>query len=205
MKLDKNKVVVITEGGFEISLEQWQKQYGLEIGSDKIGKYFSLTEKRFRKDIELFGKLVVNALLIRVMDAYRVAINKSVTVNAFNRNKEYQSILTAKGFRTAKFSPHEVYLAVDIDTPGVDDLRKLYPKLTDDKLWDMAVEINRDRTKILIECAKKLNIKIRIGNESYLKDGSTFLHVDVCPEYYAKGKPYHIQHHPKVWEVEARW
>ena len=68
-----------------------------------------------------------------------------------------------------------------------------------------SVEETKLFAKELKEAAKMLGFKVRIGFKKYIQDGDTFVHVDVCPEYYAKGKPYHHKPHPAAWEVEMEW
>ena len=179
------KVRVIARDGLEITLEQWQQTYGLEIGSDSIGVFFSLNESRFKNDITAFGEIVVNVLLIRVLDGFRALVDQPVTINSFNRSEEYQVNLKARGFKTATYSPHVAKMAADIETKTPEQTRQ----------W----------VKLLEKVSDKMHIKVRIGSEQYLKAGQTFIHVDVCPEYYAVGKPFNKNFHPVAWEVEARW
>lgn len=178
-------VKVITRDGKEITLLQWQKIYGLPEGTGRIGKFFYLTEFRFKKDLEQFGELVVNELLIRLLDAVRQASSHPLFINSFNRSEAYQEELKERGFRTATVSPHVVKLAADIDTLSEDDTTAL--------------------VKRIHEVAGIVKIKVRIGYKQYLEAGQTFVHVDVCPEYYAKGKPWHDRPHPDVWEKEITW
>jgi hypothetical protein len=110
------KVKVITRDGKEISLEEWQKLYDLPIGSSRIGEFFYLTEARFQKDIALYGKLIVNEMLIRLLDALRKASNHPLILNSFNRSEAHQLELKEKGFKAATTSPHVVKLAADILT-----------------------------------------------------------------------------------------
>lgn len=179
-----DKVKVITREGKEITLQEWQKIYGLPEGN-RIGKFFYLSELRFKRDIELYGELVVNELLIRLLDAVRQASSHPLIINSFNRSEEHQKELKAQGFKAATTSPHVVKLAADIDTLSENETNAL--------------------VKRILEVADIVKIKIRVGYKQYLKAGQTFVHVDVCPEYYAKGKPWHDQDHPDVWEKEITW
>lgn len=172
------KVKVLTALGEYISLEEWQKRYG--ITGDNIGRHFSLSEHRFQKDIELFGELIVCAPLMIIMDAYREEKGSSITVNSYNRSHEKQQQLIADGFRAAKTSPHEFKLAADCDTKTYDQSRK--------------------EGKMVIEIGKKLKIPCRVGIEDYIKEGQTFIHIDVCPLYFGKGGVWAKQAHPKPWE-----
>jgi hypothetical protein len=195
-------IKVILDSGKEVSLTEWQLLYDIIAGSPKIGKYFSLTERKFQADLKEFGKLYVCAPLIEVADEFRARWGKPLTVNSFNRSKEKQEALRKAGARAAAYSPHEVYLAMDIDTPGIDDILKIEPKLTRQQAWERAIQINRDMVQVLKKVGKDLNFKIRIGSETYLKDGDTFIHLDVCPEYYGKGKPWESRPHPPQWKNE---
>jgi hypothetical protein len=200
-----DKVKVLLPDGVYISLFQWQELYGLKKYSKQISKYFSLNEDRFQQDIALFGELIVCADLMRIVDRYRELVGEPTTFNSFNRNADYQKKLTEQGYRTASFSPHEVKLAGDIDTPGQKELAKKFPGENPEKIWAMACELNRSRTKLMCRAADELGIKARIGNEQYLREKQTFIHVDVCPEYYAPGKPWHKLLHPRQWESPISW
>jgi hypothetical protein len=180
-----DKVIVITREGKEISLEAWQKTYNLQPGSSRIGEYFYLTESRFKQDLDLYGKLVVNELLIRLLDAIRKASDHPLTINSFNRDEAHQAQLRSEGYRAATTSPHVAKMAADIDTLSFDDSRKLAKKIR--------------------EVADIVKIKVRVGVEQYIQAGQTFVHIDVCPEYYAHGRPFHGQPHPAVWEKEIIW
>lgn len=180
----ESKVKVILRDGFAVTLADWQKQYGLT--GTHVGKYFSYTaDFKLRQDLEDYDQLIVNELLIRVLDAFRKLVNEPVTINSFNRSEEKQQRLKEQGYKTAKFSPHMVYMAADINCHSESQVRAYVAAL-----------------KVV---AKDLQIKIRIGYEEYLKIGMTFVHVDVCPEYYAAGKPYHNKTHPVVWESPISW
>jgi hypothetical protein len=180
-----DKVKVILRDGREVRLSDWQSLYGLAPYSNNIGKFFSIREYRFQKDIEDFGELVVNELLMRVLDGFREAVEEPVRLNSFNRNEEKQMKLKEQGFKTATYSPHVVKLAADIETKDEKQTRE----------W----------VKVLKQVGDILQIKIRIGSEQYLKAGQTFIHVDVCPEYYSKGKPWSHFPHPAAWENKTTW
>jgi hypothetical protein len=178
-------ITIITRSGEEISLSAWQKAYGLEVGSAQIGKYFSATESRFAGDIQTFGKLVVNELLMIVMDEFRRRRGFAVNINSFNRTEAYQKQLTGEGYRTATVSPHVALMAADIDTATADQ--------------------TRSEAALLQQISLELGIRIRVGYADYLKAGQTFIHVDVCPEYFGTGKPFHHHQHPKAWEQVLTW
>lgn len=180
-----DKVKVITREGKEISLEEWQRLYNLPPGSNRIGEFFYLSEHRFKQDIELYGELIVNEMLIRLLDGIRKAGNHPIYLNSFNRSEEKQAEFRKMSSRFATTSPHVVKLAADIDTLSKEDTGKLVKRIR--------------------EVSNILKIKCRIGWKGYMEDGNTFVHVDVCPEYYAPGKPWHDQPHPAVWELTNEW
>jgi hypothetical protein len=199
------KVIVLNETGDYITLDEWQKNYGLVVGSDRIGKYFSITEHRFAQDINDYGHLVVNALLIKVLDRYRELKGFPVCINSFNRDQAKQDQLKKSGARAATTSPHVAKMAADVDTPGIEELKKSNPKLTNDEAWLLAVKINHDQVKLFKQASTELGINIRIGYKEYLEERSTFIHVDVCPEYYGPGKRFYKLQHPKAWEQPITW
>lgn len=183
------KVKVITAAGKEISLAEWQKMYGLEVGSDQVGKYFSLRDPKLRQDINDYGQLIVNELLMRVMDEAREILGP-LDVNSFNRNEAKQKCLQDNpNLKAATWSPHVVFMACDINVPvkTLGHVRKY-----------------ADAVK---KAAQKLGIKVRIGWEDYLKGKNPmyFVHFDVCPMYYAPGKPFNSQKHPVQWESSITW
>lgn len=180
----KEIVTVVLKDGSEVTLQVWQRMYGL-TDAQRIGKYFSLSEYRFMKDLEMYGKLVINEVLIRFMDGFREKIAMPVRVNSFNRSIKHQEELKQNGFRAATHSPHVVYMAMDIDTNS----------RTQTKAWVAALRKHKEDT----------GIQVRIGWKDYMDDGNTFIHVDVCPEFYASGQPYHNHPHPGAWEKAIEW
>jgi len=174
-----NKFTIITKDGELIPLNQWQNLYGLAVDTAFIGKYFKIGETSIKDG----GK--VSELVIRVLDRYREIKGVPVKVNSLDRSEAKQKELIQQGYRAATFSPHVYNMAADIDTVSKVDTINSVP--------------------ILRQAAKELGIKIRIGFQQYMKDGSTFIHFDVCPEYYATGKPFNYKPHPKPWESEIVW
>ena len=171
--------------GSYITLPEWQIMYGLPKGSTKIGKYFSWTEYRFRQDIEQYGELIVDEMLMRLLDGIREERGKFTRINSFNRSEEHQLTLEGKGFKAAKFSPHVVKMGADIDTESHEETRKL--------------------AMLIDQVSKKMGIPCRFGYKSYMEDGMTFIHVDVCCYYYGKGGRLEGQAPHSAWTVEARW
>ena len=116
-----------------------------------------------------------------------IAIEKQ---NAYGTTEEIIEVcisqaLIQQGFRAAKVSPHEFFLAADVDTADAADTINSVP--------------------IMREAAKELGIKVRIGWQDYMKQGQSFIHVDVCPEYFGKGKVWNHVTHPVQWESVSEW
>lgn len=156
-----------------------------EYTQEKIGKFFSVKEKRFQDDIALYGEVVICDLLFKVLNRYRELKGVSVTLNSLNRDRKKQQALIQQGFRAAKVSPHEFFLAADVDTKDAADTMVSVP--------------------LIRQAAKELGIKVRIGWQDYLKNGQSFIHVDVCPEYFGKGKVWNHVSHPVQWENQIEW
>ena len=174
-----NKFTITTKNGELIPLNQWQNIYGLAVETAFIGKFFKIGEASIKDG----GK--VSELVIRVLDRYRELKGKPVVVNSLDRSEAHQKELIQQGYRAATFSPHVYNMAADIDTASKPD--------------------TMNQVILLQKAANELGIKIRIGYKQYMADGSTFIHFDVCPEYYAAGKPFNYKQHPKVWEQEITW
>ena len=179
------KVFILLPDGSEIPLEQWQQENGYEVGSARIAKHFWFTESKFMEDIQNYGKLVVCESLMKIADKYRDMKAAPVRVNSFNRSRAKQLSLIDGGFKAAAVSPHEYFLAMDADTDTEQETRL--------------------NAAMIREAAKQLGIKVRIGYEQYLAGKMTFIHFDVCPEYFSPGKPWHSIKHPIQWETENQW
>jgi len=185
----RDKVKVLKTTGEYITLDQWQQEYGLPAGSNVIGKYFHLSEREFTENIRIQGELIIAEPLMRVMDLAREIDGKPRSVNSFNRSEAEQVALKAAYNKAATFSPHVAKMAVDIKTNSSIDTEGFVPEIR--------------------EAAKKLKIKVRIGWKTYMQDGKNFVHIDVCPEFYAKGKVFHkaVIENPKLtpWTVPQEW
>lgn len=179
------KVFVLKPDGTEVPLAQWQEENGYEVGSARIAKHFWFTESKFMENIQDYGKLVVCELLMKVADKYRDMKAASVRVNSFNRSRAKQLQLIDGGFKAAAVSPHEYFLAIDVDTDTEQETRL--------------------NAAMIREAAKQLGIKVRIGFEQYLANKMTFIHFDCTPEYFGVGKPWHHIKHPIQWQTEIQW
>jgi hypothetical protein len=194
------KTVVLTLSGEYINLDAWQQKYGLPVGSDQIGKHFSLQESRFRRDIDEYGKLIVSEPLMIVADKVRELWGHPISFSSFNRNEKKQAELRADPATRhlrAETSPHVVKLAADADMATRADVLAF--------------------VQVLRQAADQVHVMIRIGYKEYLKQSEkveaetgeketwTFVHFDVCPEYYRKGRVWHGDPHPIPWEFEIVW
>jgi uncharacterized protein YcbK (DUF882 family) len=152
-------------------------EYQLQRGlqADKVGEFFSVYEKGFNNEY-----FCVSEILLDVLHYLRLATGP-VVLNSVYRSEEKQKNLK----HGAKKSTHVQGMAADIDTNSIEETKK--------------------KVQFLEKIAKDMGIKIRLGFNSYHEKGMSFIHIDVGPEYFAPGKPYHSINHPWQWEVEARW
>lgn len=178
-------IKILTLSGDYISLAEWQQQYGLVVGSENIGKYFKYTEGKFAQDLSEYGELIVCEPLMHLMDEVRELSKRPFKVNSFNRNEAKQNELKASGFRAATTSPHVVKMACDMDTTSKEDTLAMVP--------------------IVKQAAKNKNLKVRIGYKEYLAAGQSFIHMDVCPEYYGSGGAFASLPNPAAWRNVIEW
>lgn len=166
---------IILKTGEVVPLYQWQRLRRLQPG--KMSKNFSVSE--FPEAFE------ISEILIDLLQAYRDERKKPVHLNSTYRTKSKQDELRRKGYRAARYSPHVVGMGADIDTYSERD--------------------TREGVRALKKISRRLKIEIRLGYVKYLNDGNTFIHVDVCPEYYGRNKIFHDVPHPLVWETKREW
>jgi hypothetical protein len=157
-------------------LKEWQQFRGIK--GDKLSANFNASE------FDCEGELIISEVLIDFLQVLRDRWGKSLLVNygtrrgAGYRTDKKQAELKAQGFKTATITPHKKGMAADLDTFSADETKKL---------------------AALAERFMKL--PIRIGYKQYLNAGQTFVHIDVCPHYFAKGRPLHDFEHPSAWEI----
>jgi hypothetical protein len=180
-----SKVFILKADGTQQPLIKWQQENAYEVGSARIAKNFWFTEPKFMNDIQDYGRLIVCEPLMKVLDLYRDMKAAPVRINSFNRSRKKQESLIKGGFKAASLSPHEFFLAADCDTDT-----------------DTETRLNVAMVK---NAAQRLGIKVRIGFEEYMKAKQTFIHVDVCPEYFGPGKVWHQRPHPPQWENPSTW
>lgn len=162
-----------------VTLQEWQRMYNLTVGSSKIGRFFDIGEPGFRDG------LTISEGVIRMLDVTRYIRNKVTNINSLDRSKEDRARLIREGYQPAENSPHEWFLAADIDTVSESDTMEL--------------------VDCLYEAADILGYQIRLGYKKYLKQGNTFVHMDICPMYFRKGKVWNENKHPIQWEYELEW
>jgi hypothetical protein len=179
----------------------------LPVGSDKIGKYFSLKDIKIAQNLAMHNYLIINEPLMRVMDLSREMDGVAWILNAYNRsNADQLRLQNDPRYEAAKYSPHEVNMATDINCAKFD-------KVVRNGKTELVLNAEASRKEvyrkvgIIQTAAKKLGIKVRIGYKQYLSQAIPmyFVHIDVCPEYYPAGKPFHNHKHPVQWESEITW
>lgn len=185
MKDLHTKVFILLTSGKQVPLADWQTEQGYQAGSARISKHFWFTESKFMQDLQDYGKLVVCESLMRVADKYRDLKAAPVHVNSFNRSREKQLKLHQEGYKAASLSPHEFFLAMDVDTDTEEEAKL--------------------NAAMVRAAADMLGIKVRIGYKQYLANKQTFIHIDVCPEYFGKKGVWHSVKHPPQWENEIIW
>lgn len=207
----KDKVKILSLSGDIISLAEWQQKYGLSVGSDRIGKFFSLSESRFQRDLAEFGELVVCEPHMIVSDRFREKFGP-YSFSSYNRVAWKQEELRKKEEKENEQLPPEARFEILAKTTSPHEV-----KMAGDA--DMKTRADVKRGVILLrEAADEVNVVIRIGWKEYIKKSEaiekafpdrkeefTFIHFDTCPEFFAKGKPFHGQPHPPAWEYKIEW
>ena len=165
------KHIILKDGSLQ-ELSLWQKNRVLS--SDKLSKNFTVSE------FDDAGSLLISEVLIDFLQALRDNEGAMIVSSGY-RTEDHQRKLQKQTSGAASISPHVKGMGSDIDRPTIAST-KLFAKNT-------------------LALAKKLKINIRVGHDQYLRLGQTFVHIDVCPEYYGKGKPYHKRPFPPAWEI----
>jgi hypothetical protein len=167
---------IIMPNGQSIPLATWQDLQGLP--AEFISTNILLNSSA------VWGYFEISSYVIEILNALNS--NGFYVINSLYRTDAKQKDLIREGNpNAAKVSPHCFGMAADVDA----------------KNKEQTVEL----AALIQEIATELNIKVRIGFNKYLLNGNTFVHFDVCPEYYAEGKPYHNNSHPKQWESVMQW
>ena len=121
----------------------------------------------------------MNEILKQIIEEYQIR-NGQPKITHAKRSHEEQVILFNSGERKSAVSSHETGMAADLS-------------------FNKFSEVVR-AAGIVSQIAKELNVSIRLGFCRYNEEGKNILHIDVCPEFYAEGKPLHTEAHPKKWE-----
>lgn len=173
------KATIELFNGQSVGLRTWQSLYNLPIGSSQVGRFFRIGERSFRDGLE------IHEGVIRLLDMIRAIRGYSININSLDRTQEHQDKLREDGYKTATYSPHVAKLAADIDAIDEDDVYSLLDDV------DEAEEL--------------LGYEIRKGWKTYLDSGQTFVHIDICPMLYGKGKRRNGFKHPYQWENRSEW
>lgn len=155
------QVKVMNMKGILEPLSTYQLRRGLN--GTQIGKFFTLKESVFASNLFRYKNLVVSEPLMLVLDEYRKLKGSGVTLTSYNRSEQDQKELNTNNPTSAKFSPHVKFMAADVDTSGLDP---------------------RKEAERMIQAGKNVGIPIRVGVNSYIKEGIKIIHVDVTPYYY---------------------
>lgn len=171
---------IIGLDGRRMGLNEWQKVYGLTVGTAQLGRHLTIGEPNVRLG------LTISEAIIRLFDGVRALRGRALYVNSLDRSQEKQEELQRNpNIQAAKYSPHVVKLAIDIDTTSNKDTAELL--------------------EVINTVADVLGYRLRLGWESYQRKGQTFIHIDVCPMYYGKNGVWHDVKHPLAWEGEIEW
>jgi hypothetical protein len=110
------KRFILLGNGKLISLADWQNLY--EIGTNNVGKFFSLRENKFN------GSFIIAAPLIEVLDEFRQLLGKPVIVTSLFRTIAFQRSLQGTNNQAAGISPHCGGFAADIAGYGEADCQE---------------------------------------------------------------------------------
>lgn len=164
---------ILDFNGRRVDLKEWQQFKGIK--GDKLSANFIVHE------FDCEGDIIISEVLIDYLQVLRNRWGKYLKVNSGYRSDAKQAALKAQGYKTASTSPHIQGMAADLDTGSADETKKL--------------------AALAESVARFLKLPIRVGFRQYLKAGQTFVHIDVCPHYYAKGRPLYDEPHPASWEI----
>lgn len=154
-------------------LKEWQQFRGIK--GDKLSANFNASE------FDCEGELIISEVLIDFLQVLRDRWGKFLKINSGYRTDAKQTALKKAGYKTATTSPHIQGMAADLDTTSADETKRL--------------------AALAESVARFMKLPIRIGYKQYLNAGQTFVHIDVCPHYFAKGRPLHDTEHPSAWEI----
>ena len=171
---------IITAKGEILDLAIWQKSKGYE--PTQLGKYFSTNEEK------LSGDFILHEHLFTILDKLREYAKKPIRINSAYRTAAQQKELQKNNEGAVNNSPHVWGLAIDIDTRSNKE--------------------TENYVKILLIIAKELGLQIRLGFTQYqnMTPAKTFIHLDVTPEMFGKGKVWEFfPNIPNVYKTQIEW
>lgn len=164
---------VILLDGRKIQLKEYQARHGL--AANWISRNFSVAE------FSCGGELLVAEPVILFAQALRDKLGRPVKANRVYATQAAQNRLLADPrYQAAKNSPHVRGMAMDVDTTSKQETAQVLA--------------------VIKQVVSSLGFSARFGWKQYQARGQTFIHVDFCPMYYAKGKVFHGKEHPAIWE-----
>ena len=167
---------IILANGELILLEDWKKRNK----NTGLAEFFSIREFPFNRK-----EWILHEDLFMIIDELRRRAHKHIRINsAYRTFSEQKRLLDNGNYKAAKVSPHTYGLAVDIDT------------------------VNYSETLHYVELLKKIcsdaHIQYRIGYRTYHKIGQSFVHIDICPNLFCKGKVWEeYTNIPSPWKIHG--
>lgn len=159
------KIILVT--GEIVPLNVWQKSKS--YSESQLSKFFSLKERTLKNP-----DWVLHESLFDILDELRTEVGKPIRINSGFRSVEHQEVLRKTNKGAVANSPHTWGLAIDVDTVS-NGQSDAYAKL-------------------ILDISKSKNIAVRVGWQQYKRFHETFVHFDVAPEMFGKGK---------IWEKEV--
>lgn len=159
------KIILAT--GEIVPLNVWQKSKS--YSESQLSKFFSLKERTLKNP-----DWVLHESLFDILDELRTEVGKPIRINSGFRSVEHQEVLRKTNKGAVANSPHTWGLAIDVDTVS-NGQSDAYAKL-------------------ILDISKSKNIAVRVGWQQYKRFHETFVHFDVAPEMFGKGK---------IWEQEV--
>lgn len=174
---------IIMQNGQIIPLATWQDL--MNLPSEFITNNYRLDYYVMQNGVKVypFANFEVSCYVLELLNALYDKDYK--VINSLYRSDAKQKELLKTNSNAAKISPHVFGMAADVDSKDSKDTITL--------------------SQLVKKLAAELGIKVRLGYTQYIAKGNSFVHFDVCPEYYAEGKPYHNINHPKPWETQIEW
>jgi hypothetical protein len=158
---------IILVSGEIVPLNVWQKTKG--YSENQLSKFFSTKERTLKNP-----DWILHESLFDILDELRKEVGKPIRINSGFRSVEHQEVLRKTNKGAVANSPHTWGLAIDVDTVSNGE--------------------SDAYAKLILQIAKEKNIDVRVGWQQYKKFHETFVHFDVAPEMFGKGK---------IWEQQV--